>query len=112
MKGLGTRILKIVRDRIPDLIHDGPWYYVPVPKDEQGRLLRYKLQEEVAEYLEDRVPEELADIIEACFALGIHEHHLYPHELVRLADEKRALRGGYKELFAIEIREGEDQEVQ
>ena len=104
------KMLKLVRDRIPELIKSGRWFYESVhhrPLNPE-KWLRHKLMEEVSEYLEDRTAEELADIIEVCFAIGVHIHGITPSELLQVAQIKRDERGGYKNLTAIWLLEGND----
>ena len=64
--------IKLVRDRIPELIeknHFPATFYTADEKEYQQRL-REKLQEEVTEYLEGNTIEELVDIIEVIYALA------------------------------------------
>lgn len=66
---------KLVRDRIPQIIRESgatPVTYTAGPQEYRSRL-RDKLGEEVAEFLEAddaRAPEELADVLEAVYALA------------------------------------------
>jgi len=106
---LGTRIIKLVRDVIPTRVKSGEWYYITVPESKRGKFLRKKLIEEVSEYLEDRTLEELADIFEVCVALAVHEHSVGASDLLAIADSKRDEKGGFADLLAIEIREGNGQ---
>ncbi|MFL6070435.1 MAG: nucleoside triphosphate pyrophosphohydrolase [Actinomycetes bacterium] len=90
---------KLVRDRIPEIIEaDGR---VPVLRllneNEYDAALIAKLHEEVAELASaspaDRL-EEAADVYEVLLALLVHVGHS-PDDLVRVADHKRAQRGGF-----------------
>lgn len=66
---------KLIRDLIPQkIVEKGETPVVRfAEKIEMGDLLRAKLQEEVAEYLESHQPMELVDIFEVLVALA--EHH-------------------------------------
>lgn len=74
---------------------------------EYKQALFAKLQEEVAEFLQDPIPEELADIQEVINALipviaGSKE------EFEKIREEKFKFRGGYdKKIFLCEIHEPE-----
>ena len=90
---------KLVRDRIPAiaLANDGQ----PLPcrtarPDEMPALLRAKLREEVAEYLDSGDPAELADILEVLCALaGLHG--MTRADLERLRLSKACARGGFEQ---------------
>ena len=63
---------KLVRDNIPALIKaDGriPVYKCIEDKGEYVQLLKCKLQEEVAEFLESNEAVELCDVVEVVYAL-------------------------------------------
>ncbi|GAA5531916.1 nucleoside triphosphate pyrophosphohydrolase [Deinococcus aluminii] len=82
---------KLVRDRIPELF---PAYtYRVLDKAEYRPALLAKLEEEVQEYLTDRTPEELADVLEVLHALAAL-HGLTPEGLEALRARKAAERGG------------------
>lgn len=83
---------KLVRDKIPELYAEGT-YRVAEP-DEYAALLRAKLAEETQEYLADRSPEELADVLEVVRALA-RTHGLDLADLERLREAKAARRGGF-----------------
>lgn len=88
--------IKLVRDNLGELgLKDPEVKLEAVTVDECRRMLRAKLAEECHEYQEDRSPEELVDIIEACFALGAHEHGIAPSDLLALVDAKREEKGGF-----------------
>ena len=84
---------KLVRDKIPAIMHeDGKEANVyTVSGDEHFDRLKEKLQEEVAEFIEDEALEELADIIEVIYAIckqrGISWDRL--EEFRKLKAEKR-----------------------
>jgi predicted house-cleaning noncanonical NTP pyrophosphatase (MazG superfamily) len=71
--GAGGRVaVKLVRDKIPDLINShGEIACISIADHDEYQLLLYnKLQEEVGEYLESRSAEELADVLEVVYALA------------------------------------------
>lgn len=65
------RLVKLVRDLIPEHLADSQVEYRPVRDNETVRKeLRKKLGEEVAEYLIDGGIEELADVLSVVLALS------------------------------------------
>ena len=89
---------KLVRDKIPQIIMaDGKNPIIRTLSDEEFLTeLDKKLDEEVAEYQADKSLEEMADILEVLFA--ICEARGYSvDELMKVRDEKRENRGGFKE---------------
>lgn len=90
---------KLVRDRIPEVIRAAgaePVTYA-ADREEYGRRLRDKLDEEVTEFLaadSASAPEELADVLEVVLALA-GELGLAPEELEGLRARKAADRGGF-----------------
>lgn len=88
---------KLVRDRIPEIIAgergEIPPFRIASPGEYPEFLIR-KLREEVAEYLESRRPEELADILEVIRALA-RSAGLQPREIERLREKKALERGGF-----------------
>ncbi len=88
---------KLVRDKIPEIIEsDGK---TPITRilDEEEYLseLDKKLNEEVAEYQNDKSLEEMADVLEVLFA--ICEGRGYSiDELMTVKENKRDKRGGFK----------------
>lgn len=94
---------KLVRDRIPEIIEKQGER--PVVRELDGAeylaCLEEKLQEETAEYLESKEPEELADILEVVYALGEARGHSRA-ELEAVRERKRQARGGFeKRVFLI-----------
>jgi predicted house-cleaning noncanonical NTP pyrophosphatase (MazG superfamily) len=90
---------KLVRDRIPDIIEaEGSTAVTRVLDDQEYRhALMAKLIEETNEARDASphdLPAELADVLEVLRALA-ELSGLGWDELVRLADEKRAERGGF-----------------
>ncbi len=92
----GSLYNKLVRDRIPEIIRaSGEIPEVQVMEEVPYIFSLYdKLDEEVAEYHAGGGLEELADILEVCFALA-KTMDFTPEELLALCDEKRAKRGGF-----------------
>lgn len=73
--------------------------------DEYKDALYKKLQEEVGEFLETPIPEELADVLEVVYALApLVAGSMEELEQVRIA--KKEYRGGFdKKIFVEEIHE-------
>jgi predicted house-cleaning noncanonical NTP pyrophosphatase (MazG superfamily) len=87
---------KLVRDRIPEIIEQSgsvPVVETAAPAD-RYRYGRAKLQEELAEYLASQDVVELADLVEACFAVAAL-HGVSPSELLDIVRVKRQQRGGF-----------------
>ena len=89
---------KLVRDKIPQIIMlDGKIPIVRTLSDEEYLTeLDRKLDEEVAEYQADKSLEEMADVLEVLFAICEARGHSVD-ELMKVRDEKRENRGGFKE---------------
>lgn len=87
---------KLVRDRIPEIIHRAG--LVPVVEtaspQEYGRYVRAKLQEELEEYLSSGDVTEVADLVEVCFAAAAL-HGVGQDELLAIVQDKRQHRGGF-----------------
>lgn len=83
---------QLVRDQVPDLFPDS--IYRKLTATEYAEALRNKLTEEVREYLADRTPEELADVLEVLRALAAL-HGLTPEELEAVRARKAAERGDF-----------------
>lgn len=83
---------KLVRDRIPDLFPASASRVLD--ETEYRSALLDKLGEEVHEYLTDRTPEELADVLEVLHALAAL-HALTPENLEGLRLHKATERGGF-----------------
>ena len=90
--------MKLVRDRIPDLINShGEIACISIADhDEYQFLLCRKLEEEVGEYLASRASEELADILEVVYALaacvGLDENQLESIRRIKANERGRFLR--------------------
>jgi len=93
---------KLVRDRIPEIIEAaGKNADVRTAEESEYKdLLQQKLLEEVDEFLESGNPEELADILEVVISLG-SLYDLSCAELMKMAEEKREKRGGFKERIVL-----------
>lgn len=89
---------KLVRDKIPQIImSDGKNPIIRTLSDEEYlKELDRKLDEEVAEYQADKSLEEMADVLEVIFAICEARGHSV-NELMKVRDEKRENRGGFKE---------------
>jgi len=94
---------KLVRDRIPELVReDGETPVTHAAGDEEyERRLADKLEEEIAEFREDRTLRELADVLEVVHAVREHRG-VAAAELERLRAEKRAKRGGFDDRIVLE----------
>ncbi len=88
---------KLVRDRIPEIIRaDGAEPVIRTAGDaEIDSLLLAKLVEEVEEYADCREVEELADVVEVCFAAAARQG-VSVEQLLALARDKRDRRGGFE----------------
>lgn len=94
---------KLVRDRIPQIIEaDGKTCVTRVLSDgEYLAALDTKLQEELAEYLEDGSMEEMADLLEVMMAAIEARGHSFA-EVEALRQAKAATRGGFRERIFLE----------
>ena len=100
---MGRRYDKLVRDEIPDIIErnaETPICY-RAGEDEYERRLLDKLDEEVAEYRENREAEELADILEVVHAIRRHEG-VTADDLEQLRFEKAEERGRFEDRIVLE----------
>lgn len=98
---------KLVRDNIPDIIHDqgkGVSFRV-LSEAEFKEYLERKLDEEVSEFHENPTLEELADITEVLYALA--ESHGYSvFDLGRMRRRKLFEKGGFiKRICLLEVEE-------
>ena len=89
---------KLVRDKIPEIIEDdGKTCKTRILSDEEYiASLETKLNEEVAEYQEDKNLEEMADVLEVLFAICEARGHSV-EELMDVRNEKREKRGGFEQ---------------
>ena len=88
---------KLIRDRIPESIEkSGKKCIVEVMDDEMYiQYLDHKLNEELAEYQEDKSLEELADLLEVLYAVVIARGYSID-ELEKVRKEKAEKRGGFE----------------
>ena len=89
---------KLVRDKIPQIIMAAGKNPITRILDHSEYLeeLDKKLNEEIAEYHEDKSIEEMADVLEVLFA--ICEARGYSvEELMEVREEKRESRGGFEQ---------------
>ena len=94
---------KLVRDKIPEIIEaDGKRCNIHVLQQEEYlNALEAKLNEEVAEYQEDKNLEEMADILEVLQAICIARGYTLK-ELEDLRAKKAAERGGFEQRIFLE----------
>lgn len=88
---------KLVRDNIPNIIRDSgkiPIYHCIDNDSEFVQLLKCKLQEEVAEYIESGSVIELCDIVEVINALT-NVHGISQTEFEHLRIKKATSNGTY-----------------
>lgn len=96
---------KLVRDKIPQIIENGGGRCRVEVMDDEAYLakLEEKLGEELAEYLQSKELEELADLWEVMDALVKAKGHTW-QELTDIRNEKRQKRGGFeKKLLLLEV---------
>jgi len=94
---------KLVRDKIPEIIKKKggtPVTHIADEKEYQEKLYE-KFREEVEEFLSHRDPEELADVLEVCYAV-CELQGLDPAKLEELRKKKAEERGGFKERIILE----------
>lgn len=98
---------KLVRDNIPDIIHDqGKGVCFRVLSDTEFKeYLHRKLDEEVAEFHKSKSLEELADITEVLYALAeVYGHSVF--DLGRMRRRKLFEKGGFiKRICLLEVEE-------
>ena len=98
---------KLIRDRIPEIIAaSGKTCVTEVLSDaDYLRMVDAKLDEELAEYHQDRNLEELADLLEVIRAAAAARGYS-AEELEQARAEKYEKRGGFeKKLLLKEVRE-------
>ncbi len=98
---------KLVRDRIPEIIaSNGHECKTKLLADaEYLTMLDAKLNEEIAEYQQDKNIEELADMLEVIRAITAARGYTW-EELETLRAKKEEARGGFsKKIFLIETVE-------
>ena len=95
---------KAIRDKIPEIIQkDGHSCNVETLSDEKFlEQLEKKLSEELAEYQNEKNPEELADILEVIYRIA-QLKGVSKEELEKVRIKKSEQRGGFeKNLFLID----------
>ncbi|MBQ9039382.1 MAG: nucleoside triphosphate pyrophosphohydrolase [Clostridia bacterium] len=88
---------KLVRDRIPDIIMQSgkrPAYSLLSDEDYLAKLDE-KLNEELAEYQENKSVEELADLLEVIWAVAVARGSSI-EEVEAIRQDKAAKRGGFE----------------
>ena len=97
---------KLVRDKIPQILTELNKvyaYHVASPQEWDIKL-QEKLQEEVAEFLEEPSLEELADIQEVILAL-LDKHGWTEGELEKARVKKNENRGGFVQGYILDFSE-------
>ena len=99
---------KLVRDRIPEIVKvSGRTCECETLSDEAYiRKLDEKLNEELAEYQQDKSIEELADLLEVMEAVVRARGHTWD-DLIRIRTEKRTKRGGFEKKILLKEIVGE-----
>lgn len=94
---------KLVRDKIPEIIKaDGKECRTHIlSKDEYIAALEIKLNEEVAEYQEDKNLEEMADVLEVLQAICLARGYSLD-ELEAMRTKKAKERGEFKDKIFLE----------
>ena len=96
---------KLVRDRIPDIIMQSgkrPAYSFLSDEDYLAKLDE-KLNEELAEYQENKSVEELADLLEVIWAVAVARGSSI-EEVEAIRQDKAAKRGGFeKKILLTEV---------
>ena len=98
---------KLVRDRIPEIIHSsGKTCSIGILSDEEYlKLVDAKLDEELAEYHKDQNIEELADLLEVIHDAAL-AHGYTLEELEQVRAEMATKRGGFeKRIMLKEVHE-------
>lgn len=92
-----TTYNKLVRDKIPEIISkDGKTSELQIASDDDAFLsfLSQKLVEESKEFVENKDPKELADILEVMLAI-LHLKKISFSELEKIRLDKREDHGGF-----------------
>ena len=94
---------KLVRDRIPEIISaSGKRPVIRIlDEEEYTACLHRKLDEEVAEFHQDKNVQELADILEVVFALAA-DLGISREMLMEVYGEKHEQRGGFANKIFLE----------
>lgn len=104
-KGEEMEGYKLVRDRIPDIIHKNgetcKILYLVTDQEYEEALLE-KFHEEVTEYQLDRTLEELADILEVISAIAELKHSSL-EEINQIRLQKVLNRGGFEKRIMLKL---------
>ena len=94
---------KLVRDKIPQIIEaQGEKANIRILNDaEYTQCLEKKLDEEVAEFHQDKNAQELADILEVVFALAA-DLGISREMLMEVYHQKHEQRGGFRKKIFLE----------
>lgn len=97
---------KLVRDKIPEkIIANGEQAFTHEAREEEYKLaLEKKLQEEIAEFLNNPCVEEMADVLEVMRTI-CDLHGIDYSELEKIRQEKFAKRGGFNKRIILEKTE-------
>lgn len=101
---------KLVRDKIPEIVRGQGKICITEVLDEGQYLamLDAKLEEELAEYRQDRNVEELADLLEVIYAAAAARGYSR-EELESVRREKAEKRGGFeRRILLLEVRDPEE----
>lgn len=90
------RLIKLVRDLIPEVVPNAVVVYRKLDKRQHRNYLRNKLIEEALEYKDDPNVEELSDVLECVLALAEVDLCISPDLVESMAARKRAARGSLK----------------
>lgn len=95
--------MKLVRDKIPEIMKaKGQEVHMHIATEEEyKKFLEAKLREEVAEYLTDKSPDELADILEVLYTLA-KQASITPEQLEQKRKMKQEERGGFDKRIILE----------
>lgn len=94
---------KLVRDRIPEIIeaHGDHCTVRTLTDEEYAQRLDEKLAEEVAEYQESRVLDELVDLVELVRAI-VSQRGMKWDEFEQMREHKYKERGGFSKQLLLE----------
>ena len=97
------RYHKLVRDRIPEIIEESgkTCAWSVLSEEDYLKLLDEKLNEELAEYQENKSMEELADLMEVIRAVAAARGSDIA-EVERIRKEKAEKRGGFEKRILLE----------
>ena len=102
---------KLIRDKIPEIIEQsGKKCIVEImDNDTYIEYLNQKLNEELAEYQQDKSIEELADLLEVIYAVVVARGYSVD-ELERIRIEKAENRGAFYKKLRLKMIWGEENE--